>query len=56
MDIKKIIIKLIIAIVIAIVLVLLLGGCNRQTFDFDYTFNYAIVNINGVSVSKYKIT
>lgn len=47
MDIKKIIIKLIIAIVIAIVLVLFLGGCNRQTFDFDYTFNYAILNIDG---------
>ena len=26
---------------------LLLVGCNKQIVDFDYTYNYAIINIGG---------
>jgi len=38
-------IKIVLALVI--ILALVLTGCNKQIFDFQYTFDTAIVTVNG---------
>lgn len=44
----------ILGIVIVAIVVLLLSGCNKQVFDFEYSFDKAICNI-GNEVKEIKI-
>lgn len=48
----------IIFIIIILGILTSLTGCNKQVFDFDYTFNYAIINIDGefkeIEISSWK--
>lgn len=39
--------KIKIALALVIIAALVLTGCNKQIFDFQYTFDTAIVTING---------
>lgn len=43
---KPIITSLLLSL-LTVILILSLMGCNKQVFDFDYTFNYAIINLGG---------
>lgn len=43
----KSITTLLLVFLLSMVSISLLTGCNRQMFDFDYTFNYAIINLGG---------
>lgn len=50
--------KKILLLLLIIIFGLLLVGCNKQIFDFDYTFNYAIINLGGkyqeIKISSWK--
>jgi len=51
---KPIITSLLLSL-LTVILILSLMGCNKQVFDFDYTFNYAIINLGG-EYKELKIT
>lgn len=40
-------------IILVAMMILLLTGCNRKIFDFEYTFNKAICNYDGDKFELY---
>lgn len=47
--------KKIVAILCATVMTFGLTGCNKQVFDFQYTFNYAIIQLPNGEIVEGKV-
>lgn len=47
--------KKIVAILCVTLMTLSLAGCNRQVFDFQYTYNYAIIKLPNGTIVEGKV-